>query len=274
MPNVFVPMHQPLLSRSKALAPPASWPGTLRAVTSVQLSRARTLPSSLSVSLSLIVIRTIYSFPSRTTFGPKRARVCTCMRACGRARGRAHRGRGPHVRPYGHGDESNRHRSARISPTDRALPPPFPLDSSSSPSARHGNAGLRAFLMLNVAFCLCGCMGDSGERRSPGQRFFQMLNARFVPTHTVCPCYVVSTGLPGTSQRTRQLRGLVTGVTRLGGRRNGEHLDIVECQASCTASTRTGEHPSPFPHPATQFHESLTSILIITNYSLITKQEG
>lgn len=153
-------------------------------------------------------------------------------------------------------------------------PPPFPLDSSSSPSARHGNAGLRAFLMLNVAFCLCGCMGDSGERRSPGQRFFQMLNARFVPTHTVCPCYVVSTGLPGTSQRTRQLRGLVTGVTRLGGRRNGEHLDIVECQASCTASTRTGEHPSPFPHPATQFHESLTSILIITNYSLITKQEG
>ncbi|KAL0120902.1 hypothetical protein PUN28_008532 [Cardiocondyla obscurior] len=60
-----------------------------------------------------------------------------------------------------------------------------------------------------ASFCLCGCMGDSGERRSPGQRFFQMLNARFVPTHTVCPCYVASTGSPGTSQRTRQ-----TGVDR------------------------------------------------------------
>lgn len=85
MPNVFVPMHQPLLSRSKALAPPASWPGTLRAATSVQLSRAlaRSLFSLfLFLSLlSLIVIRTIYSSPSRTTFGTK-----TCACTCGRAR--------------------------------------------------------------------------------------------------------------------------------------------------------------------------------------------
>lgn len=102
-------------------------------------------------------------------------------------------------------------------------------------------------------------MGDSGERQSPGQRFFQMLNARFVPTHTVCPCYVASTGLPGTSQRTRQLRGLVTGVTRLDARRDGERFDIVECQESCSSLTRTDEYPSRF-HIILQFHELLSYI--------------
>ena len=56
--------------------------------------------------------------------------MCVCVRAA--ARGRAHRGRGPHVRPCGRGDESNRHRSARISPTSFSSP----LDSSSSPSSR------------------------------------------------------------------------------------------------------------------------------------------
>jgi len=113
MPNVFVPMHQPLLSRSKALALPASWPGTLRAATSVQLSRS--LSFSLSTYLSLTVIRTISLFASLSHYFRTKTFACTCVRAT--ARERAHRGRGPHVRPYGHGDESNRHRSARISPT-------------------------------------------------------------------------------------------------------------------------------------------------------------
>lgn len=119
-------------------------------------------------------IGSICSRFSLATLGPKRGR---CI---------AHRGREP-PRP-----------AAEMRVTDiKSAPPvtipiPFPslfllpfADSFSSPS-RHDRAGLRAFLMLNVAFCLCGYMGDSGESWSPGQRFFQMLNARFVPTHPVC----------------------------------------------------------------------------------------
>lgn len=65
-------------------------------------------------------------------------------------------------------------------------------------------------------------------------------------------CYVASTGLPGTSQRTRQLRGLVTGVTRPDGRRDGERFDVVERQESCSVSTRTSSRTlSSFPHYTT-----------------------
>lgn len=196
--------------------------------------RAAPLPlraRSLSFTVSAL---SPFALASRYTLLDRNAN--TCVYACGYARACAHRRRGPHVRPYGRGDESNRHRSA-CSPSP--LPPfPFrhpssrPADSSSSPSWRHDCAGLRAFLMLNVAFCLCGCMGDSGERQSPGQRFFQMLNARFVPTHPVCLCYVASTGSPGTSQRTRQLCGLVIGIARF--RCPPESVSTL-CKVSCIA---------------------------------------
>lgn len=189
MPNVFVPMHQPLLSRSQSprTTGPVAWYAACL-LFSPRSSHPLVRVSALSVLAFL---------SDRNVASRKRA-------ACPAAEMRVT------------GIKSARSPSLSLS---RPHIPPFlfPADSSSSPSSRHDRAGLRAFLMLNVAFCLCGYMGDSGERWSPGQRFFQMLNARFVPTHPVCPCYVASTGLPGTSQRTRQLRGLVIGVTRHRG---------------------------------------------------------
>lgn len=203
-PNPKPSHHRPCGLVRFARPPPSNFP-------------APSLSLSLPLPVSSISHRDPhYLFVSLSHYFRTKACAYTCLRAD--ARGRAHRGRGPHVRPYGRGDESNRHRSARISPTD----PPSLLILPPHPP--RGSAGLRAFLMLNVAFCLCGCMGDSGERRSSGQRFFQMLNARFVPTHTVCPCYVVSTGLPGTSQRTRQLRGPVSPVWMVGEMENASTL--------------------------------------------------
>jgi len=91
MPNVFVPMHQPLLSRSKALVPPASWPGIRSAHGHLHPTLSRL--SSLSFSLTAIPHRyPHYPFVSlslslslslaHTILGLKRVRV----RACGRAR--------------------------------------------------------------------------------------------------------------------------------------------------------------------------------------------
>lgn len=84
MPNVFVPMHQPLLSRSKALAPSASWPGTLRAVTSVQLSRASTLSFSLGPSISHRYPH--YLFVSLSHYFRAETRAYRYVHACVRTR--------------------------------------------------------------------------------------------------------------------------------------------------------------------------------------------
>lgn len=178
----------------KTLAPPASWPGTRPASSSVPLPAfSHPLASHVS-ALSVLAFLSLLSNRNASVA----SRIVEEPRVSGR------------------GDESNRHQVCTF-PNPYLFPLNlFPADSPHPPRGTTA-PGLRAFLMLNVAFCLCGYMGDSGERWSPGQRFFQMLNARFVPTHPVCPCYVASTGLPGTSQRTRQLRGLVIGVTRHRG---------------------------------------------------------
>lgn len=195
MPNVFVPMHQPLLSQSQSprTTSPVAWSSSPCAPLALLSGIVCVSALSVLAFLSLLADRNaLADIASR-----KRA-ACPAaeMRVTGikSARSPSLSLFRPHISPF-----------------------LFSADSFSSSSSRHDRAGLRAFLMLNVAFCLCGYMGDSGERWSPGQRFFQMLNARFVPTHPVCPCYVASTGLPGTSQRTRQLRGLVIGVTRHRG---------------------------------------------------------
>lgn len=122
MPNVFVPMHQPLLPRSGA-------PALLRSAP-IRLPRARVRSASIRFQ-------------------------------------RAHRGRVPHVRPYGRAEmRVTRHRSY---PNPRSLhPPPLPprptpVQPPHPPGTARPRQSLRAFLMLNVAFCLCGCMGDSGR---------------------------------------------------------------------------------------------------------------
>jgi len=160
MPNVFVPMHQALLSRSRALAS-ASWPAACpillvpaRRRATFDPTRSPRVSASLLSSASLDAPRCSTLAETRARADAHRAKVSGCTRAERR------------VTP--------RHRSVQRFPTS-APPPPIPLPTSNLPPPpprspphrpRHGTAaphGLRAFLMLNVAFCLCGCMGDSGR---------------------------------------------------------------------------------------------------------------
>jgi len=160
MPNVFVPMHQALLSRSRALAS-ASWPAACPILLVPARRRATFDPTrSPRVSASLLSSASLDA-PRCSTLAETRARA-DAHRAKVSGRTRAER----RVTP--------RHRSVQRFPTS-APPPPIPLPTSNLPPPpprspphrpRHGTAaphGLRAFLMLNVAFCLCGCMGDSGR---------------------------------------------------------------------------------------------------------------
>lgn len=129
---------------------------------------ARSSPSnSLPFSSSRISHRyPHYLFVSLSHYFRTKTCACTCVRACveeDRMSGRT----ATEMRVTGIG--------LHVSHPPVPLPsPPSPLILPPHPPRGTGSAGLRAFLMLNVAFCLCGCMGDSGERGGrPASAFFK-----------------------------------------------------------------------------------------------------
>lgn len=74
------------------------------------------------------------------------------------------------------------------------------------------------------------------ERRSPGQRFFQMLNARFVPTHPVC------------ARATWHLQGRPEQVSEQDSR-VGIALDRLPLRATPASPGRAGERTSTVATP-------------------------